>query len=82
MIVIAGSSNCIYCTKAEDYLDDLGLDYSYELYSKIPEFFEDGHKTIPQIYRKDESGKLSLYIEGGYQGLVDYPVEQLMAEVA
>ena len=77
MIIVAGSSNCIYCEYASEFLEFNNIEYEYIPYVKLPEFRKDGHMTVPQIYYRDGEGKVSLLLVGGYEGLKGAPMEEL-----
>ena len=66
---IYGKVNCVYCQKAKDFLDQVGVDYTYIDLGTNPEALEfilqQGHKSVPQIYDGET------YV-GGYAALVTY----------
>jgi glutaredoxin len=77
MIILAGSSNCIYCEYASEYLEFNNIEYEYVPYVQLPEFKQDRHFTVPQVYYRDHKGKVSLLLAGGYEGLKGAPIDEL-----
>jgi glutaredoxin 3 len=68
MITVYSKNNCPFCVQAKNLLKLKGLEYQEV---KIDEdetakqfIVNQGHRTVPQIYRDGV-----LLVEGGYQGL-------------
>ena len=70
IVIVYGDAGCVWCTKALDLLEELGVEYQYHSLSKSDSakafFLSEGHTTIPQTY--DEAGELI----GGYEQLKEY----------
>jgi glutaredoxin 3 len=68
MITIYSKAHCPFCDKAKALLKLKGVEYTevrIDEDDQAREFIlEQGHRTVPQIYR---DGKL--LVEGGFQGL-------------
>lgn len=74
MITVYSKNNCPFCVQAKNLLRMKGIDYQEV---KIDEdqqakdfVLEQGHRTVPQIYKDG-----TLLVEGGYQGLVKQPAD-------
>lgn len=74
MITVYSKNNCPFCVQAKNLLRMKGIDYQEV---KIDEdqqakdfVLEQGHRTVPQIYKDG-----ALLVEGGYQGLVKQPAD-------
>lgn len=80
MLVLVGSSRCEYCVLAEDALDYWNIDYEYTPYVQFPQFKEDGHQTVPQLYWVDDNGA-KLLVEGGYNGLISLGETELRKKI-
>lgn len=68
MLTIYSKDMCPYCDGAKAYLKKVGQAYeeinvTYDIEKKLW-LKEQGHKTVPQIYYKDQ-----LFVEGGYTAL-------------
>lgn len=68
MITIYSKDLCPYCDGAKAYLTKIGQEYeeinvTNDMDKKLW-LKEQGHRTVPQIYYKDQ-----LFVEGGYTGL-------------
>jgi glutaredoxin 3 len=74
MITIYSKNDCPYCVQAKKLLELKGIEYTEIRVDEVPEAREfivnEGHRTVPQIYR---DGKL--LVAGGYQGLARQPQE-------
>ena len=70
-IVIYSKTNCVYCTKAKNLVNNLGLDYTekkLEEFESVEKMLEDIGKQVrqmPQIKIDDE-------LIGGYNQLVEH----------
>ena len=70
-VVIYSKENCIYCSKAKNLMDKLGLDYTekkLEDFNSVDEMVDDigkKVKTMPQI-------KIDDTLVGGYHQLIEY----------
>ena len=74
MFTVYSKNNCPFCVQAKNLLRMKGIDYQEV---KIDEdqqakdfVLEQGHRTVPQIYKDG-----ALLVEGGYQGLVKQPAD-------
>lgn len=79
MIIVAGSSNCIYCEYAQELLDYNDIPYEYTPYTSLPEFDTTLYRTVPQIFYRDDRGRIERLTEFGYEGLKNYGIENLRA---
>ena len=74
MIVVYSKAHCPYCDKAKALLKLKGVEYTEIRIDEDVEakefILEQGHRTVPQIYRNGE-----LLVEGGFQGLSKQPDE-------
>ncbi len=70
-VVIYSKENCIYCIKAKNLMDKLGLEYTekkFEDFSSVDEMIDDigkKVKTMPQI-------KIDDTLIGGYHQLIEF----------
>jgi glutaredoxin 3 len=68
MITVYSKSNCPYCVQAKYLLEQRGIEFEEVKIDETPEAREfimnEGHRTVPQIYRDGR-----LLVEGGYTGL-------------
>ena len=70
-IVIYSKTNCVYCTKSKNLVNNLGLDYTekkLEEFESVEKMLEDIGKQVrqmPQIKIDDE-------LIGGYNQLVEH----------
>ena len=69
MIVIYSKNNCIFCAQAKRLMEKHDIEFTEVRIDEddaAREFMiNQGHRTVPQIYRDG-----ALLIEGGYTGLV------------
>lgn len=72
-VIVHTKSNCSYCTKAKEFLKDLGVKYRETYYDPENADYEDmknrlvektNHRTFPQIFIGD-------YFLGGYTELIN-----------
>jgi glutaredoxin 3 len=68
MITVYSKAHCPFCDKAKALLKLKGIEYTEVRIDEDAEarefILEQGHRTVPQIYRDGE-----LLVEGGFQGL-------------
>jgi glutaredoxin len=68
MLTLYSKNNCGYCLQAKALLKNNDIPYeevNIETSEEARNFvIAEGHRTMPQIYRKGE-----LFVAGGYQGL-------------
>ena len=68
MITVYSKAHCPFCDKAKALLKLKGIEYTEVRIDEDAEarefILEQGHRTVPQIYRNGE-----LLVEGGFQGL-------------
>lgn len=68
MIIVYSKAHCPFCDKAKALLKLKGVEYTeirIDEDAEAREFIlEQGHRTVPQIYKNGE-----LLVEGGFQGL-------------
>ena len=76
-LVLYTKNNCGYCMQAKALLNKRKVDYTeinIEEDTEARDFvINEGHRTMPQIYKQDGS----LFVEGGYNGLKSYFDQQL-----
>lgn len=76
MITVYSKTTCGYCDMAKKYLKEHNIDYKEVLVDKDQDAYkwlvEQGHRSVPQLYIENQ-----LLVEGGYQGLVAIPLQQL-----
>lgn len=81
MITLYSKNYCPYCVKAKNYLKSKNIEFkevNLEHDIDAKKFIQSkGHRTVPQIYKGEE-----LLVEGGCDGLLALPIEELMARVA
>lgn len=73
--IIYGQQGCNYCARARNLLIENGKSLSYINILNNPnarQFVveEEGHKTVPQIYKRDALGIMTHI--GGYEDLQDH----------
>jgi|TARA_B100000745_G_scaffold245762_1_gene167834 glutaredoxin 3 len=80
MIKVYTSHSCFYCTRAKNYLDNLGIDYqTLNIQEDIDArdfFVKSGFRTVPQIFVDDQ-----LLCNGGSDGLVQMTKEDIQNKV-
>ena len=68
MLTVYSKDNCPFCDRAKNLLKLKGIAFEEIRIDLIPEarqfIVDQGHRTVPQIYRSDK-----LFVEGGYTGL-------------
>ena len=72
-IVIYSKTNCVYCTKAKNLVNNLGLDYTEKSLEK--DFESDPSKMLEDIgknVRQMPQIKIDNELIGGYNQLVEY----------
>ena len=72
-IVIYSKTNCVYCTKAKNLVNNLGLDYTEKSLEK--DFKSDPSKMLEDIgknVRQMPQIKIDNELIGGYNQLVEY----------
>lgn len=76
MLTVYSKANCSFCVQAKNYLKQKNIEFReirIDENSAAKEFIlEKGHRTVPQIYLNE-----TLFVEGGYQGLVKLTEDQL-----
>lgn len=76
MLTVYSKANCSFCVQAKNYLKQKNIEFReirIDEDSAAKEFIlEKGHRTVPQIYLNE-----TLFVEGGYQGLVKLTEDQL-----
>lgn len=76
MLTVYSKNNCPYCEKAKHLLTTKGIEFKTVMIDEDPEarkwLIGQGHRSAPQIYLGD-----SLFVEGGYQGLVKLSDQEL-----
>ena len=74
MITVYSRANCAFCTQAKNLLKSKGVEYvevKIDEDAEAKDFvLEQGHRTVPQIYKDG-----TLLVEGGYQGLAKQSTE-------
>jgi len=74
MITVYSKNNCAFCTQAKNLLKSKGVEYvevKIDEDAEAKDFvLEQGHRTVPQIYKDG-----TLLVEGGYQGLAKQSTE-------
>lgn len=76
MITVYSKDTCGYCTSAKQYLEEHNIEYKEVNLDTNEEakqwILEQGFRTVPQIYKDN------MLIEGGFQGLIKQPLDQLV----
>lgn len=74
MFTIYGSTKCSYCNHAKALAEKLGIRYDYinvkEDENAMEMFRENGWRTVPQVFFKDESGNDQRI--GGYDDMLEF----------
>jgi glutaredoxin len=72
MIVVYSKNNCSFCTQAKNLLNKHGVAFTEVRIDEDDEarefIVQQGHRTVPQIYRDG-----AILVEGGYTGLAKQP---------
>lgn len=75
MLTVYTKTQCPYCVRAKALLESRGMQYQEVNIESDPaarqRLVDLGLRSVPQIFEND-----SLYVSGGYQGLVDKLREQ------
>lgn len=76
MLTVYSKNNCPFCDKAKHLLKNKGIEFTEVKIDEDQEAREfligAGHRTAPQIYLGE-----SLFVEGGYHGLVKLSDQEL-----
>lgn len=76
MITVYSKDTCGYCTSAKQYLEEHNIEYKEVNLDTNEEakqwIIKQGFRTVPQIYKDN------MLIEGGFQGLIKQPLDQLV----
>lgn len=80
MLTVYSKNNCPFCDKAKHLLERKGIEFDVVNIDEDPDarewLIEQGHRSAPQLYLKDE-----LFVEGGYQGLARLSDEELQKKL-
>jgi glutaredoxin 3 len=80
MLIVYSKNNCPFCDKAKHLLKSNGIEFEEIKIDEDPKAREwliaQGHRSAPQIYLGE-----TLFVEGGYQGLVRLSVEQIQQRI-
>jgi|ETNmetMinimDraft_5_1059913.scaffolds.fasta_scaffold154900_2 glutaredoxin-like protein NrdH len=76
MITVYSKNTCAHCVNTKQYLEEHNIEYKEVNLDTNEEakrwIIKQGFRTVPQIYKDN------MLIEGGFQGLIKQPLDQLV----